>query len=152
MADQDPVFTIQRVYLKEASLEQPNSPAIFLEQAQPAVEIHLGVDTNNVAEGVYEITVSANVQTKVEDKTVFMVEAKQAGIFEIRNLPEDQLAQVIGIACPQIVYPYLRSNVADIVQRAGFPPVHLQELNFQAIYEQQRKNALEQAANTNLPQ
>ena len=71
---------------------------------------------------------------------------------KIRNLPEDQLAQVMGIACPQIVYPYLRGNVADMVQRAGFPPVHLQELNFQAIYEQQRKNALEQAANTNLPQ
>ncbi|MCX8521028.1 MAG: protein-export chaperone SecB [Rhodoferax sp.] len=152
MADQDPVFTIQRVYLKEASLEQPNSPGIFLEQAQPAVEIQLGVDTINVAEGVYEITVSANVQTKVNDKTVFLVEAKQAGIFEIRNLPEDQLAQVIGIACPQIVYPYLRGNVADIVQRAGFPPVHLQELNFQTIYEQQRKNALEQAVGTHLPQ
>ena len=152
MADPDPVFTIQRVYLKEASLEQPNSPAIFLEQAQPAVEIHLGVDTSNVADGVYEISVSATVQTKIGDKTVFMVEAKQAGIFEIRNLPEEQLAQVIGVACPQIVYPYLRGNVADIVQRAGFPPVHLQELNFQAIYEQQRKNALEQAANTQLPQ
>ena len=152
MADPDPVFTIQRVYLKEASLEQPNSPAIFLEQAQPAVEIQLGVDTSNVAEGVYEISVSATVQTKIGDKTVFMVEAKQAGIFEIRNLPDEHLAQVIGVACPQIVYPYLRGNVADIVQRAGFPPVHLQELNFQAIFEQQRKNALEQAANTQLPQ
>ncbi|MCX8517336.1 MAG: protein-export chaperone SecB [Rhodoferax sp.] len=152
MADPDPVFTIQRVYLKEASLAQPNSPAIFLEQAQPAVEIHLGVDNSSVADGVYEISVSATVQTKVGDKTVFMVEAKQAGIFEIRNLAEEQLAQVIGVACPQIVYPYLRGNVADIVQRAGFPPVHLQELNFQAIYEQQRKNALEQAATTQLPQ
>ena len=137
MADQDPVFNIQRVYLKEASLEQPNSPAILLEQQQPAVEISLGVNAENVAEGVFEITVTATVQTKIKDKTVFLCECKQAGIFEIRNIPEDQMGGVIGIACPQIVYPYLRGNVADLIQRGGFPPVHLAEINFQSMYEQQ---------------
>ena len=141
MADQDPVFNIQRVYLKEASLEQPNSPAILLEQEQPSVEINLGVNAENVADGVFEITVSATVQTKIEDRTVFLVEAKQAGIFEIRNLPEDQMGPIMGIACPQIVYPYLRGNVADLIQRAGFPPVHLAEINFQAMYEQQQAQA-----------
>ncbi|MFV0680885.1 protein-export chaperone SecB [Ottowia sp.] len=138
MADQDPVFNIQRVYLKEASLEQPNSPAILLEQAQPAVEINLGVSAENAAEGVFEVTVTATVQTKIEDKTVFLVECKQAGIFEIRNVPEDQMGPVVSIACPQIVYPYLRGNVADLIQRAGFPPVHLAEINFQQMYEQQQ--------------
>ena len=130
MADTDmPVFQIQRIYLKEASLEQPNSPAILLEQEQPTVDIQLGVDAQPVAEGVFEVRVTATVTTKIKDKTVFLVECKQAGIFEIRNLPEEQMGPIMGIACPQIVYPYLRGNVADLIQRAGFPPVHLAEIN-----------------------
>lgn len=140
MADEQltPVFQIQRVYLKEASLEQPNSPAILLEQEQPSVDIQLGVAAEPVAEGVFEVSVTCTVQTKIKDKTVFLVEAKQAGIFELRNLPEDQMGPILGIACPQIVYPYLRGNVADLIQRGGFPPVHLAEINFQAMYEQQQ--------------
>jgi preprotein translocase subunit SecB len=140
MADQqDPVFQIQRVYLKEASLEQPNSPAILLEQEQPAVDIQLGVEASQAAEGMFEVCVTATVTTKIKDRTVFLVEAKQAGIFEIRNLPPEQMNAVMGIACPQIVYPYLRGNVSDIITRAGFPPVHLAEINFQAMYEQQQQ-------------
>ncbi|MDM0031750.1 protein-export chaperone SecB [Variovorax sp. J22P271] len=149
MADQqsqDPVFQIQRVYLKDLSLEQPNSPAILLEQEQPTVDIQLGVDAQPVTDGIFEITVSATVQTKIGDKTVFLVEAKQAGIFEIRNLPEDQMGPILGIACPQIVYPYLRGNVADVIQRGGFPPVHLAEINFQAMFEQQQAQAAGQAS------
>ena len=141
MADQDPVFQIQRVYLKEASLEQPNSPAILLEQEQPNVDIQLGVEASPVAEGVFEVCVTATVQTKIKDRTVFLVECKQAGIFEIRNLPEEQMGPIMGIACPQIVYPYLRGNVADVITRAGFPPVHLAEINFQAMYERQQAQA-----------
>jgi preprotein translocase subunit SecB len=138
----DPVFQIQRVYLKDMSLEQPNSPEILLNQEQPAVEIQLGVDAKPVADGLFEITVTATVHTKIEDKTVFMVEAKQAGIFEIRNVPAEQMGTLLGIACPQIVYPYLRGNVADIIQRGGFPPVHMAEINFQAMYEQQQAEAM----------
>jgi preprotein translocase subunit SecB len=139
MAEQDlsPVFQIQRVYLKDMSLEQPNSPRILLEQAQPQVEINLAVAADPVSEGIYEVAVTATVTTKVGDRTLFLMEAKQAGIFEIRNLPQDQLGPVIGIACPGIVYPYLRATVADIITRAGFPPVHLTEVNFQAMYEAQ---------------
>lgn len=146
MADLDPVFQIQRVYLKEASLEQPNSPAILLEQEQPSVDIQLGVESLPVAEGVFEVSVTATVHTKIGDRTVFLVECKQAGIFEIRNLPDDQMGAIMGIACPQIVYPYLRGNVADVVTRAGFPPVHLAEINFQAMFEQQQAQAAEQTA------
>lgn len=150
MADQEPVFQIQRVYLKEVSLEQPNSPAILLEQEQPSVDIQLGVEANPVAEGIYEVCVTATVHTKIQDRTVFLVEAKQAGIFEIRNLPPEQMGQVMGIACPQIVYPYLRGNVADLIQRGGFPPVHLSEINFQAMYEQQQNPAGADAAPSSL--
>jgi preprotein translocase subunit SecB len=138
MSDLTPVFNIQRVYLKEVSLEQPNSPAILLEQDQPAVDIQLGVEAAPVADGIFEVCVTATVHTKIKDKTVFLVEAKQAGIFEVRNIAEDQMGQIMGIACPQIVYPYLRGNVADLIQRGGFPPVHLSEINFQAMYEQQQ--------------
>ena len=154
MADQEnPVFQIQRVYLKDMSLEQPNSPAILLEQEQPSVDIQLGVEATPVADGIFEVAVTATVQTKIQDKTVFLVEAKQAGIFEIRNIPEEQMGAVIGVACPQIVYPYLRGNVADLIQRGGFPPVHLAEINFQAMYQQQQEAvAASQDGNAQLTQ
>ncbi len=149
MSDQqEPVFQIQRVYLKEASLEQPNSPAILLEQESPNVDIQLGVNATPVADGIFEVSVTATVQTKIKDKTVFLVEATQAGIFEIRNLPDEQMSQIMGIACPQIVYPYLRGNVADLIQRGGFPPVHLSEINFQAMFEQQQQQQLAAVAAT----
>lgn len=144
-ASADPVFQIQRVYLKDVSLEQPNSPAILTQQEQPSVDIQLAVAHAQLVEGMFEVTVTATVHTKIADKTVFLVEAKQAGIFEIRNLPEDQMGQVVGIACPQIIYPYLRGNVADVVQRAGFPPVHLAEINFQMLYQQQLEAQAQQA-------
>ena len=114
---------------------------ILTSTEQPSVDIQLGVGMEQVADGIVEVTVTATVTTKIQDKTVFLVEAKQAGIFEVRNLPEDQMGPVIGIACPQIIYPYLRGNVADVIQRAGFPPVHLAEINFQAMYEQQQQQA-----------
>ena len=141
MADQDqtPVFQIQRLYLKDLSLEQPNSPLIYLEQAQPHVDINLGLGVEPVGEGMYEVSVTATVTTTVNDKTLFLVEAKQAGIFEIRNIPQDQLQPILGIACPQIVYPYLRAVVSDICTRGGFPPVLLSEVNFQAMYEAQQQ-------------
>jgi preprotein translocase subunit SecB len=143
MADdnQQPVFQIQRVYLKDLSLEQPNSPQILLEQAQPEVEINLALAAETVAAGIYEVAVTATVTTKVNDKVLFLVEAKQAGIFEIRNIPEDQLQPIMGIACPGIVYPYLRAIVSDVCTRAGFPPVILSEVNFQAMYEAQQAQA-----------
>ncbi|MEY3873106.1 MAG: hypothetical protein RLZZ296_2101 [Pseudomonadota bacterium] len=145
-ANLDPVFQIQRVYLKDISLEQPNSPAILLDPEQPSVDIQLGVETSPVTDGIFEVTVTATVHTKINEKTVFLVEAKQAGIFEVRNVEADQLGSILGIACPQIVYPYLRGNVADVIQRGGFPPVHLAEINFQAMFLQQQADAAAQAA------
>ena len=144
-----PIFQIQRVYLKDLSLEQPNSPAIFLEQEAPAMEIAVDVVTQTLSEGIYESTVTVTVTAKIRDKVAFLVEGKQAGIFEARNIPEDQLAPLLGIGCPNIVYPYLRSNIADIVTRAGFPPVHLSEINFEMFF-QQRMQAAAAAAQAQL--
>ena len=140
-ADATPVFQIQRMYLKDLSLEQPNSPQILLEQTQPQVDINLTMGAEQVADGIVEVTVTATVTTKVQDRVLFLVEAKQAGIFEIRNIPADQVDQIIGIACPGIVYPYLRAIVSDVCTRAGFPPVLLAEVNFQAMFEAQRAQA-----------
>lgn len=138
MSDQNPqpVFQIQRVYLKDLSLEQPNSPAIFLEQEAPNIEVAVDVGAEALADGVFESTVTITVTAKVKDKIAFLVEGKQAGIFEARNIPDEQLDPLLGIGCPNIVYPYLRANLADAITRAGFPPVHLSEINFEAFYQQ----------------
>ncbi|MGI4812544.1 MAG: protein-export chaperone SecB [Janthinobacterium lividum] len=135
-----PVFNIQRIYLKDMSIEQPNSPQIFLEQEIPSIEVAIAVDANQLdsSNGIFECRVTATVTAKVKDKTAFLIEAKQAGIFDIRNIPAEQIDPLIGIACPTIIFPYLRSNVSDAVTRAGFPPIHLAEINFQMLYEQQR--------------
>ena len=147
MADEaTPVFQIQRMYLKDLSLEQPNSPQILLEQQQPQVDINLGVGADQVTDGIYEVTVTATVTTKVGDKVLFLVEAKQAGIFEIRNVPQDQMQGIISIVCPQMIYPYLRAIVSDICTRAGFPPIMLTEVNFQAMFQAQQE---QQAAQGN---
>jgi preprotein translocase subunit SecB len=149
MADEDtsPMFQIQRIYLKDLSLEQPNSPAIFLDQQQPQVDINIGVGADTIGKDNYEVTVRVTVTAKVGEKTLFLLEAKQAGIFEIRNIPQDQLQPIVSIACPGIVYPYLRAIVSDICTRAGFPPVTLAEINFQAMYESQMAAAAEATAN-----
>ena len=141
-----PMFQIQRMYLKDLSLEQPNSPQILLEQGQPQVEINLTLGAEPISDGIYEVTVMATVTTKINDKTLFLVEAKQGGIFEIRNIPQEQLQPILGIACPGIVYPYLRAIVSDVCTRAGFPPVVLSEVNFQAMYEQQQAQVAAPAA------
>lgn len=142
---QVPVFQIQRVYLKGLVLEQPNSPAIFLEPTSPAVEVAISTTTVKQGDGIFESTVSVTVTAKIQDKLAFVVEARQAGVFEIRHIPADQLDSVLGIGCPTILYPYLRANVADAITRAGFPPVHLSEINFQMFYQQQQKAATQQS-------
>jgi len=142
-------FNIQRIYLKDMSLEQPNSPSIFLEQDGPSIEVQIDVGNEKLADDIYEATVTVTITAKIRDKIAFLVEGKQGGIFELRNIPEDQLEPLLGIACPNIIYPYLRANIADMVTRGGFPPVHLTEINFEVFY-QQRKQALSQAATTTL--
>ena len=136
-----PVFQIQRMYLKDLSLEQPNSPAILLEQQPPKVDIELSMAAAQVSDGIYEVTITATVTAKIQDRKLFLVEAKQAGIFEIRNVAEEKLQGILSVVCPQIIYPYLRAIVSDICTRAGFPPVLLTEINFQGMYEAQQAQA-----------
>jgi preprotein translocase subunit SecB len=130
------VFQLQRVYLKDASLELPNAPKIFLEQEQPQVDVQLEVSNEKVLEGIVEVVVRVTTTAKLKDKVLFLVEAKQAGIFEMRGIPDDQFEPIVGIVCPGIIYPYLRANVADLINRTGLPPIHLAEINFESLYQQ----------------
>jgi preprotein translocase subunit SecB len=142
-----PVFAIQRMYLKDLSLEIPHAPQIFLESVQPTVEIGLDVVGQKVADGIFESTVTVTVTTRIAEKVAFLVEARQAGIFEIRNIPDEQMELLMNVVCPNVIYPYLRSNIADTVQRTGFPPIHLAEINFEALYQQRlAQQQAEQAA------
>ena len=150
MSDENlqPVFQIQRVYLKDMSLEQPNSPVIFLEQEASKLEVGVTVDVEGLAEGIYESTVTITLTARINSKVAFLVEGKQAGIFEVRNIPEDQLDPLLYIGGPNIVYPYLRANLADIITRAGFPAVNLAEINFDAYYQQRLQSELQSAPKT----
>jgi preprotein translocase subunit SecB len=133
---QQPIFQIQRMYLKDLSLEIPGAPRIFLEQQAPSVEISLDTGYEGLGDSIHEITVTSTVTTKIGDKVMFLIEAKQAGIFDIRNIPDEQMPIVVNVVCPNVIYPYLRANVADVILRAGFPPIHLAEINFEALYQQ----------------
>ena len=140
-ADNNPSFQIQRIFLKDISLEQPNAPQILLNQGEPKLEVQVDIQANQLDENNFHITLVGTVTTKIEDKVLFLVEAHQAGIFEIRQMPPEQIDPLLGIACPTILFPYLRSNIADMISRAGFQPVHLAEINFHALYEQRLQQA-----------
>lgn len=140
----EPSFGLQRTYLKDVSLEMPNAPQIFLEQESPAVEVSINVGGQRLADTIFESTVTATVTTRVEDKVLYLIEATQAGIFEAANIPADQLDPLLGIVCPTMLYPYLRANVADLINRTSLPPLHLTEVNFQGLYEQRLQQLAEQ--------
>ena len=131
-----PVFNLQRSYVKDLSIEMPNAPQIFLEQEAPTASVEINVGAQRLAETVFESSVTATVTTRIEDKVLYLVEATQAGIFEIANVPNEQLDPLVGIVCPTMLYPYLRATVADAINRTSLPALHLSEVNFQALYEQ----------------
>ena len=138
---QQPVFVIEKIYVKDLSLEIPNAPIIFLERETPEINLQLGTKSQGIDVGLYEVLLTVTVTAKIKDKIMFLVEAQQSGIFRIRNIPNDEIDPVLGIGCPNILFPYLREVVSDIVTRAGFPPVILNPVNFEAIYQQKKTEA-----------
>lgn len=136
-----PMFNMDKIYVKDLSLEIPNAPQIFLEREAPQIEVQLHTAADTISEGVFEVTVTATVTSKIADKVMFLIEAKQAGIFTIRNLPEAEKAPVLGVMCPNILFPYLRETISDVSVRAGFAPVLLSPINFDALYQQQQAQA-----------
>ena len=146
MSEQQPVFAIEKIYVKDLSLEVPNAPQIFLEREAPQIDVQLHTHSGVVSEGVYETVLTVTITAKLQEKTMFLIEAVQAGVFQIRNLPQQELDPVLGIACPNILFPYVREVVSDVVTRAGFPPVLLNPVNFETIYQQQLQQKQQEPA------
>ncbi len=135
MTEQEaPSFAIEKLYVKDLSLEVPNAPAIYLERETPEIGLQLQTGGVKVGDDIFEVTLTATVTAKIGEKTVFLVEAGQSGLFRIRNIPEDNLEPLLSIACPNILFPYVREVVSESVTRAGFAPVVLQPVNFEAMY------------------
>jgi preprotein translocase subunit SecB len=133
-----PVFAIEKIYVRDLSLEIPNAPNIFLERDAPEINLQLGTKSQSIDEGLYEVLLTVTVTAKIKDKIMFLVEVQQAGIFRIRYVPDEEINPVLDIGCPNILFPYLREVVSDIVTRAGFPAVILNPVNFEAIYNQKK--------------
>ena len=135
-SEEGPVFTIQRIYIKDSSFEAPGSPQVFREEWKPEVNVDLQNQTSNLEEGVYEVILHLTVTTKMADNTAFLVEVKQAGIFTLQGFPEDHLNHALGSMCPNILYPYAREAVSNAVSQGGFPQLLLAPVNFDALYMQ----------------
>jgi preprotein translocase subunit SecB len=132
--DQTPVFSIEKIYIKDLSLEVPNAPKCFLERDSAEINLQMQSGGESVGDGFYNVVLTLTVNAKIGDKTQFLVEVAQAGIFLIRNVPNEELEPIIAVACPNILFPYAREAVSDAVTRAGFPPVLLAPVNFEALY------------------
>ena len=145
--DQQPVFSIEKIYVKDLSLEIPHAPQVFLGREQPEIDMQLGTGAQLLEDGIYEASVTVTITANLGDQVNFLIEAAQAGIFQIRNLPEAEIDPILGVACPNILFPYVRETVSDVVNRAGFPPVLLAPINFDALYAQQRAQAAANSSN-----
>jgi len=145
---QQPLFNLEKLYVKDLSLEVPHSPVVFLERENPQIDFGLNSQAEPIGEGRFEVTITVTVIAKLKEKTVFLIEAKQAGIFQIFNIPQAEMEQVLSVVCPNILYPYLRETVSDTSVRAGFAPVLLSPLNFEVLYQQQKLQQAQAPATT----
>ncbi|MDO9052689.1 MAG: protein-export chaperone SecB [Gallionella sp.] len=140
-----PMFNMDKIYVKDLSLEIPHAPQIFLERENPQIDVQLHTSAESIDDGVYEVTVTATVTAKLGEKVMFLIEAKEAGIFTLRNLPDAEMEPVLAVMCPNILFPYLREVVSDVAVRAGFAPVMLNPINFEVLYQQQQAQQAEAA-------
>lgn len=132
-----PVFSIEKLYIKDLSLEVPHAPAVFLEQGEPEVDMRVSTESEKLEEGFHEVTVTVTVTAKLGDERVmFLNEVSQSGIFRLENIPEEDVGLLLAVACPNILFPYAREAVSSTITRAGFPPVLLAPINFEAMYQQ----------------
>ena len=140
-----PGFGIEKLYVRDASIEVPNAPQIFTDRTAPEVSVELGNSVQKLDDGVFEVALKVTVTAKMNDKTAFLVEVTQAGIFAIRNVPDENMEGIVSITCPNILFPYAREAVSDMVTRAGFAPVLLSPINFEALFMQQKQQQSENA-------
>jgi preprotein translocase subunit SecB len=139
MSEQQPVFSIERIYLKDLSLEIPNAPQVYAEREPPKIDINLRNEVRPLDAGIYEVVLTATVTAKLKDKTAFLVEVAQAGVFQIRNIPQQELDAALSVTCGNILFPYLRESISNTVVRGGFPPFWLNHLSFETLYQQRHQ-------------
>lgn len=132
-------FAIQRIYAKDMSVEVPNSPKIFLEHWEPEMNMDLATKAEPLENNTYEVVLTLTITVKIKTAVAFLVELKQAGIFTLQGFPEEQLRPMLGAFCPNVLYPYARATVTDLVTRAGFPQLYLTPVSFDALYEQHER-------------
>jgi len=146
MADaQQPVFNIEKIFVKDLSVVVATSTENNLEREAPQIDINMSTSSQALGDDIYNTSITVTVTAKIGDKSMFLVECTQGGIFRIQNVPQDQIPMVLGIGCPNIVFPYLRETVSDVVIRAGFPPLLLNPVNFEALFLQQQQAQQQQA-------
>ena len=136
MSDEQPVFSIEKIYVKDLSIEVPNAPQVFLERESPSIEVQIQSAAQGIGEGMFEVALTITVNAKDGEKAFFLVEVVKAGIFQIRIVPESDMEPILAVACPNILFPYARETISDAVNRAGFPPVILAPVNFESLYQQ----------------
>lgn len=137
MTENKQKFEIQKIFIKDVSFESPNSPAVFREQWKPKTDIHLTAENHQIEEDVYEVTLNVTVTSTQDERTAFLIELKQAGIFLIRDFPDEQRNQLLGSYCPHTLFPFAREAISDFASKGGFPPLLLSPVNFDALYAQQ---------------
>jgi preprotein translocase subunit SecB len=146
------IFNIEKIYVKDLSLEISDAPLVFLESEAPKIDMQLHIDDKNIKESMHEVVLTVTITAKTKDKTLFLIEVQQAGVFQIINIEEAEMLPILNIVCPNVIFPYIRETVSDIVTRAGFPPVILSPVNFEALYNESKQKAMangsDQPANT----
>ena len=143
-----PSFNIEKIYVKDLSLEIPHAPQIFLERESPQIDVQLGTQTAVIEGDVYEVVITNTVTAKIGEKVMFLIEAKQAGIFRLSNLPSADIESVLAVMCPNILFPYLRELISNTAVRAGFAPVMLNPVNFDMLYQQHKQEQAQAAVTT----
>ncbi|PVV17235.1 MAG: protein-export chaperone SecB [gamma proteobacterium symbiont of Ctena orbiculata] len=143
--EQNREFTVQRIYTKDISFETPNSPAVFQQEWKPETGVNLNTEVNKLTDTVYEVTLSVTVTTQVEEKTAYLAEVKQAGIFSINGFPEQELGPLLGAYCPNQLFPYVREAISDLIIKGSFPQMVLQQVNFDMLYAQHQQELAKKA-------
>lgn len=139
---QQRIFNIEKIYVKDLSLEISDAPLVFLESEAPKIDMQMHIDDKNIKESMYEVVLTVTITAKTKDKTLFLIEVQQAGVFQIINIAEEEMLPILNIVCPNVIFPYMRETISDIVTRAGFPPVILSPVNFEALFNEGKQKAM----------
>ncbi len=146
--NQGPTMSLQKIYTKDVSFEAPKAPHIFNEKGQPEIKLNMNQKVNKLDDATFEVALTATVTCTVNEKTAYLVEVCVAGVFSMQGFDDQALHQTLGVYCPNVLFPYVRQQVSDMVMAGGFQPLMLQPVNFEQMYAQQMQQAQEQAASS----